>query len=285
MTAATIDQQLARRATRVLRLYDLARRGLLPMTKLETMVDPRVLAALGPITPPTAGAPITPPRIGGLRVQRTSDRHAHVAAVAHNPSGGAVGYILELRRDGAARPWLVTELSRVEERALVGPDPEDPIDRRTRRLPDNLTGLISATQHARDQAAEQLRDAEQAHTAIRDKPRRRQRQRAEVSRARRDVTRLRQRVRDIDTELRELHDTAALREIRAAVLAGDPLTSPRISQLQILLGAPPDGPRARDSWRRIAQRLLDYAAEWDVANLLVDMPLEGGNDTDPRTHP
>lgn len=148
------------------------------------LVGARVLAEMGPFATPAADAPLGPARISGVRVQMTGDRHAHVAAVAHSPAGTA-GYVLEMRRDGAARPWVVTELSRAEERHLVGAEAEDntedAIDRRTSRLPAKLSGLIRATQHACDQAAEQLRRAEARHAEIQTQPRNTPRQRAAIA--------------------------------------------------------------------------------------------------------
>lgn len=70
--------------------------------------------------------------------------------------------------------------------------------------------------------------------------------------------------------------------MRDGVLAGDPVMSPRLTQLEIMLGGVPNDQAGRDEWRRTARRLLDYTAVWEVGHSrLQDLPNAGTTDADP----
>src|SRR5680860_1025793 len=128
-----------------------AERGLVPVKALERTVDPSVLAALGPITPPPSGQPRAKPRVGRLRVHLVHDELAHVACVAGRPDGRPAGYVLEFRREPGQRAWHISEMSRVDERRLVGPeDKHHALSTRggVRRLSADLTSTVRAVEQA-----------------------------------------------------------------------------------------------------------------------------------------
>ena len=255
-------------------------RGLLPVKALRGVVDPAVISALGPIKPPKPGQPIFEPHVARVRVHLVNQTLAHVAAVAPRPDGRMAGYVLELHHDTVTRQWKIAELSRAEERRIVGPEQRMPLaDQGVRRLPVDLTPLIAMTDCARQEALSHV-DAAQAQldalrdtlTATRPGATRRSRERAAMREkeqaARRDLERWHRKVRELDNELTELRDVRELREVRSMVEQRDPLMAVRgqPTHLEQLLGPIPRDRDERAQWRRAASEVEAYRQRWEITD-------------------
>lgn len=257
-----------------------AERGLIPVRKLERFVDPSVLAALGPITPRLPEGLPFKPQVGRVRVQVVHDELAHVACVAGRPDGQLAGYVLEFRRAiGERGDWHITEMTRAEERLLV--TEADKVYARQperRRLPRDLSGLIASTERAREDAHAALERAEVKARDLRDRiaqvdghtPRRmqeRQRLRDQERQARLTAARWQRAIKDIDQELKELHEVAELRDARKLVVERDPLLAVRDPQhLERLLGPIPADRETRKAWRRAASAVERYRQRWNISH-------------------
>lgn len=248
------EEEAARLAAlRVLHTWQQVRQGRLPSKALVGVLEPQVIDALGDTAEPASAGHTA--RLTGLRLQVLTHRLAHGAAVLRHPDHTADAMVLELRRDGEALPWHVTQLTTAADRALVAYTDEDISDRRTTRLPDDLTPPLDAARHARDDAAARVErylqrrdpgDAEQLH-------------------------RWQQRLTDLDNEIRDLEETQRAREVRQAVLDGDPTVAARIHQLHDLLGETPHDPDRRAQWRHAASLLVAYRQRWNVTYLRADL--------------
>jgi hypothetical protein len=290
------DEHDARVVTQITRwtlvMLQNAEQGLISVKALQRTVDPSVLAALGPITPPTRGQPRAKPRVGNVRVHLVTGGLAHVAAVAGRPDGGVAGYVLEFRCEEHKRNWRITEMSRVEERRLVGPDDKhQALSNRDggRQLPADLHAVIRATEHARDHARHSMDIATDHAQQLRDrladlkggstwKVRERVSLAEQERTARIDAARWQRQLTGITEELRELNDVVELREARRLVETGDPLMAVRKPEhLEQLLGPVPKDRDDRAAWRHAASTIERYRQTWginDPANALGALPDE-----------
>lgn len=247
---ANVDLREAAKLTaaRALHALQMVERGAAPPRALQRQFTPEALHAYRQHQRPA----IT--RIDRIRMEIVTDRLAHVAAVVQTADGRADALIMELRRDGVALPWQTTQLTTAAERELVEYTDEDIADRRLRRLPNDLDSALEAARRERDHALEQI----QAHEH--------ERRNGGSAERRRDAAqfqhRWKQRLRDVDEEIRGLQETQQARQVRQAVLDGDPIVSARIRQLEPHLGPVPNGQDARRSWRHAATALQDYADTW-----------------------
>lgn len=247
-------------ALRVLHTWQLVREGRAPRTALLRVLQPQVIDALGDAAQPAP--PGQTSRLTGLRLQVVTRRLAHGAAVIRHPDNTAEAIVFELRRDGQALPWQVTQLTSAADRGLVAYTDEDISDRRTTRLPDDLTEPLHAARRAREDAAAHVEHYRAA------------RQPAE----RQQLYRWRQRLADLDTEIRDLEETQRAREVRQAVLDGDPTVAARLHQLEDLLGDVPDDTDRRAQWRAAASLVVGYRQRWNVADVRRDLTRDHHDD-------
>ena len=275
---ARVIEQMTRWTLTVLQNVE---RGLMPLRTLHRTVDPEVLAAIGPVTPPRAGA-AAPVHVGGVRIHLVNSGLAHVASTAVRPDGRRAGYVLELRSDPARENWRVTELTSVDDRRLLPPTARlaavRAVEEEPRRYPADLEGLIGMTERARADAHEAMTRARAKADALKEqmvviagKGPRKLRERAAVAEkergARTEAARWERALGRIDAELQTLHEVRELREVRQLVLDGDPLVKARSPEyLDQLLGPLPKDREQRAEWRQAASAVERYRQTWNVTD-------------------
>lgn len=258
-----------------------AERGLVPVRALQRTVDPAVLAAFGPVAPPSAGSRARV-HVGGVRIHLVNSGLAHVAATGLRPDGQRAGYVLEFRSDFERRQWRVTELTRVEDRNLVPPGSRAGVVKAAteepRRYPADLARAIDAAEAARTAALGKLAVAQaeadelkSGVDAIRGRGPRMLRERAALvakeRQAQADVARWDRAVTKIDHELQTLHEVRELREVRHLVIDGDPLVRARKPEyLDRLLGPVPKERDDRAKWRQAASTVERYRQQWGITD-------------------
>lgn len=239
-------------AARVLHTLQRVQQGTAPPRALQRQITPQALEAYDLHRRPPMD------RIERIRMDVITDRLAHLSAVARTSEGHVDAIVMELRRDGTTLPWQVTQLTTAADRQLVAYTSDDVSDRRTQRLPDDLTSKLKAARRERDHARQQV-----------DTYRQRARQGPQATRSANG--RLRQRwqahVTQLDQEIQDLDETRRARHVRHAAQHGDPIASPRIRQLEGHLGPVPADETARRSWRHAAHALQNYADQWTDGKL------------------
>ena len=257
-------------------------RGLIPLRVLQRAVDPAVLATLGPISPPAAGRPGAPVRVGGVRIHLVHAGLAHVASTAIRPDGRTAGYVLELRRESVREQWRISELTRAEDRQLVPPaarlaalkaEGDGP-----RRYPSDLAPLIATVERARAEAERSLTAARRTAEELKEqlsglqgkstwKVRERSATTVKERAARADAARWERALRRADDELQKLYEVRELREVRQLVIDGDPLVrAHKPEYLDRLLGPVPQDRDDRAEWRQAASSIERYRQTWQVTD-------------------
>lgn len=257
--ASAAQREAARAAAlRALHTWQLVRQARLPARALTRHMEPEVIDALDQAAEPAPSGQTE--ELAGLRLEMVTDRLAHGGAVLRDHHGTTQAVVLELRRDGEALPWTVTQLSPAAQRTLVSYTPDDVSDRRTasHRLPDDLTEALQQARQARDEAAAWVAH-HRGNTSPREAPQRQ---------------RWRERLRELEQEVQDLEDAQQARDVRQAVLDGDPTVASRIHQLEDLLGEVPDDAQRRDQWRAAARLLVGYRQRWGVTYLHADLATE-----------